>query len=212
MRGVMLLLSRKESSLMSHLKSVVVNFTAGVCLTLSLASVVRSQQIPEGVRYKKSSDEVNQKAKSILEDALGSKAESTNIETIAGDAFACGPLLWDAIKSGAGKELKEANKLVLVMGANPPVQKEGRGIRTPEEKHAFWKLFIERVKQNNPVVVRKAEASEIQYYWATISFDIEEPLYIADFGKQKVLVNFIVKNGKPKIFWMDIVGDLAHLK
>ena len=48
--------------------------------------------------------------------------------------------------------------------------------------------------------------------WATIPFDIEEPLYIADFGKQKVLVNFTVKNGEPKIFWMDIVGDLANLK
>jgi hypothetical protein len=108
--------------------------------------------------------------------------------------------------------LKEANLLAVVIGVNPPLRKEGRGIRTPEEKRAFWKLFLERVKQNNPVVVRKAEVSEIQYYWATIPFDIEEPLYIADFAKQRVLVNFMVKNGEPKIFWMDIVGDLANLK
>lgn len=141
---------------MSSLKLFVVHLMVGVCLALSVASAVKAQQIPEGVRYKKASDEMNQKAKSILENALGPKAESVNIESISEGAIACGPLLWDAIKGGAGKELKEAHLMAVIIGANPPVQKEGRGVRTSEEKRAFWKLFVERVKQNNPVVVRKA--------------------------------------------------------
>jgi hypothetical protein len=195
---------------MSFLKSVVVCLALTICLSFSSSAMVEAQQIPEGVRNKKASDEINQKAKTILEGAFNSKAENAAIETEG--AFGCGPLLWDAIKSGAGKELMDANKLSVAIGTTPPVIKEGRGIRTPAEKKAFWMLFNDRVKQNNPFVVRKANASEIQYYWATIPFDIEEPLYIADFGNQKVLVHFIAKNDEPVILMMDIVGDLANIK
>lgn len=60
--------------------------------------------------------------------------------------------------------------------------------------------------------MRPAAAPEIQYYWATIPFDIEEPLYVIDFGKQRVLVHFTARGGEPRLFWMDIAGDLTTLK
>lgn len=170
-----------------------------------------AQQVPPEVRYKKADDAINQKAGTILENALAGKAVETNITSISDDAIACGPLLWDALKLYAGKELFEAHRMVAVIGTKPPLTKEGRGFRTQSEKLAFWKLFVEKVRQNTPVSIRKAKGNEIQYYWATIPFDIEEPLFVADLGKQQVLVNFTVKNGEPKIFWMDIIGDLAVL-
>jgi hypothetical protein len=182
-----------------------------VIIALLVPVKAGAQEIPSGVKYKKASDEINQKARTILKNALGPEAEGANLEALSDGAIACGPLLWDALKGEAGKELLEAKPLVLMIGTKPPLMKEGRGIRTPEEKRAFWKLFIEKIKKGSTATVRKAEASEIQYFWATISFDIEEPLYIADFGKQRVLFNFTVKNGELKIFWMDIVGSLATL-
>ncbi len=187
-------------------------FIAATLAVFCLACSINAQQIPAGVRYKKASDEINRKAKSMLESALMAKADAVNLESISDDAIACGPLLWDALKDQAGKELREAKLLLVVIGAAKPLTKEGRGIVTSEQKRAFWKLFAEKIKANNSFSVRKAEAPEIQYYWATIPFDIEEPFYIVDFGKVKVLVNFTVKNQEPKIFWMDVVGDLATLK
>jgi hypothetical protein len=187
-------------------------FLAAMVAVFCLAYSANAQQIPAGVRYKKASDEINQKAKSILESALMAKADAVNLESISDGIIVCGPLLWDALKDQAGKELREAKLMMVVIGSAKPLTKEGRGIVTMEQKRAFWKLFVEKVKANNSFMVRKAEAPEIQYYWATIPFDIEEPLYIVDFGKVKVLVNFTVKNGEPKLFWMDIVGDLATLK
>lgn len=186
-------------------------FLAATVAVFCLACSVNAQQIPAGVRYKKAPDEINQKAKSMLESALA-KSDDVNLEIISDGAIACGPLLWDALKDQAGKELREAKPMIVVIGAAKPLTKEGRGIITPKQKRAFWKLFVEKIKVSNSFTVKKAEAPEIQYYWATIPFDIEEPLYIVDFGKVKVLVNFTVKNSEPKIFWIDIVGDLATLK
>lgn len=173
---------------------------------------VSAQQIPNGVRYKRATDEINQKAKSLLENALSLKSDAVNLDSISSGPIACGPLLWEAIKESAGKELRDATPVVMIINASTPLQKEGRGLMKPEQKRAFWNLFVDKVKSGNSFIIRKAETPEIAYFWATIPFDIEEPLQIIDFGKTKVLVNFTVKNGEPKIFWLDIVGDLKTLK
>ena len=187
-----------------------------ICFIVIVMAIVFShsasaQQIPPGIRYRKASDEINQKARSLLEDALTAKPGTVNIDSISSGPIACGPLLWEAIKDNAGKELRDATLMVLIINAAKPLQKEGRGLAKPEQRRAFWNLFIEKVKSGNSFTVRKAETSDIAYFWATIPFDIEEPLQIIDFGKVKVLVNFMIKNGEPKIFWMDIVGDLKTL-
>jgi hypothetical protein len=116
------------------------------------------------------------------------------------------------LKEHASKDLQGANPTLIVIGAAKPVSKEATRLITAGQKKEFWKLFAGRIKQGNSFKVRKATAPEIQYYWATIPFDIEEPFYIIDFGKQRVLAHFMVKNGEPKIFWMDMVGDLATIK
>jgi hypothetical protein len=192
----------------SSSKSYVFTFTAVLLLTIATG---RAQEIPKGVQYKPASVEINQKAKSSLEAAFNTGSDVTAINALSDDVISCGPLLWETLKGDAGKGLLDAHLTKIMIGTKPPLTMEGRGLRTAEEKLEFWKLFIEKVRKGNSLSVRKADRAEIEYYWATIPFDIAEPLFIADFGKQKVLFNFIVKEGEPKIFWMDIVGDLAAL-
>lgn len=171
-----------------------------------------AQEIPAGVNYKKAPDAINQKAKTMLETALAAPPEAVTLEAMTDGALVCGPLLWDALKARASKELQQVNPMVVIIGAAKPVTKEAKRVITPEQKKEFWKLFAGVIKQGNTFSVRKADAPDIQYYWATIPFDIDEPFYIIDFGKQRILVDFTVKNGEPKIFWMDMVGDLVTLK
>ncbi len=187
-------------------------FLAIVSMATFLALPARAQEIPAGVRYKKTTDEINQKARQILEDALAQKADAVNIEAFSDSAIVCGPLLWDALKDSASNVLRGGKTMIHIIPARPtPIRKEGKAFINPDQMSAFWKLVIEKIKANSTFTVRKAESAEISYFWATIPFDIEEPLQIADLGKLKVLVNFSTKNGKPKIFWMDIVGDLKAL-
>lgn len=188
-------------------------FLAIVCIATVLVLLGSAQEIPVGVRYKKTTDEINEKAKHILEDALAQKMEAVNIEAFFGSAIVCGPLLWDSIKDSANSALRGGKTMINIIPAQPdPIRKEGKAFINADQATAFWKLFIEKVKGNNSFKVRKAETAEISYFWATIPFDIEEPLLVADFGKMKVVVNFSSKNGKPKIFWVDIVGDMKALK
>lgn len=193
-------------------KISVLNLLSTLILTLFLFCTVKTQEIPTGVTYKRTSDAVNNKARQILENAFAAKAESMDVDAIFGSVIACGPLLWDVMKEAGRDKFKGANPMILIINAAKPIRKEGRGISNEEQKRFFWKLLIDKVKLDSTFTIRKAKASEIQYYWATIPFDIEEPFLIVDFGRVNVLINFTVKNGEPRIFWMDIVGDLNTLK
>lgn len=162
--------------------------------------------------YKRAPEEINQKAKLKLERALSIKAADTNVDDLFAGAVVCGPLLWETLKGQAGKELQESLAVEFISTSPGQATTEGRSFSKLEQRQLFWNAFIETIKGNNSAVVRRASKVEVEYYWSTISFDIEEPLYVADIGSRKVLFNLAVKNGEPKIFWMDIVGDLARGK
>lgn len=188
-------------------------FVIGILTCLFfLITVSSAQEIPAGVNYKKTTNEINDKAKRILEKALAETPDNIDLNKTFASAISCGPLIWDAIKDIGGDKFKGASKLVLIINSSNPITKEGRGISTPEHKRLFWKLFLEKIKGNRAFSIRKAKANEISYYWATIPFDIEEPFFILDFDKTSVLIHFAMKDGEPRIFWMDIVGDLKTLK
>jgi len=159
--------------------------------------------------YKRASDEINQKAKAKLEHALSVKGADTKADDLLAKGVVCGPLLWEALKDQAGKDLQESMPLNFIMSMPRPATKEGRSFLKAESKQLFWNYFIEKVKGSSSASVRRASKPEVDYYWSTISFNIEEPLFIVDIGERKVLFNFLVDNGEPKIFWMDIVGDQA---
>ena len=169
-------------------------------------------QTPDAPWYKKAPEEINLKAKVKLENALSAKPEGVNTEALFAKAVFCGPLLWDALKGRASKELVDALAVDVHIRMPEAVTKEARAFAKPEQKRLFWKQFIESIRASALPSVRVANRAEIDYYWSTISFDIEEPLYVAELGKFKVLFNFVVTGGEPEIFWMDIVGDLAGAK
>jgi len=50
-------------------------------------------------------------------------------------------------------------------------------------------------------ILRKARAKELQYYWAVISFDIDEPLVIVETDKESYILNISPKT--MKLLWLD---------
>jgi hypothetical protein len=184
------------------------NIFFGVILLLVLSNTALTQEIPQGVRYKKASDDINQKAKAVLEKAFSRQVSAdANVPISEKSAVICGPFLWEAI--GNPDVFKGATPVSLMI--NDKVA-QGRGIRDEAQQRTLWDRILKRTAAMGPVKIRKPEPSEIAFFWAMIPFDIEEPLLIADFGKERMIFNFLVKDGKPTIMWIDIVGDLKSLK
>ena len=169
-----------------------------------------AQEIPNGVRYKKASEDVNNLAKSGLEKALGSPA--TFPANFFGEATVVGPMLWKALKPGADKVLLNSKPVVLVIPGKSSFSAEGKAILTDNERQVFWKALTGKFADLKTGKVRKASAEEISYFWATIPFDIEEPFWVIETGSDRFIANFQVKSGEPRLFWIDLVGDLQKLK
>jgi hypothetical protein len=180
-------------------------------LTLAIA---QNTKIPEGVRYKSAPDELNQKAKAILENLFSLKIPDNEAANLFSDVIVCAPSLWQEIKDEAKANSLEGNVLAgtdFEIGADgKPKQifKDGRFFKTKDQQRLFWKIFSQRMLKDKAIEVRRPTTSEIKYYWATIPFDIDEPLLAVEVNKKRFIVDFNVKDGEPKLFWVGTVGDL----
>ncbi len=173
-------------------------------------SSAHSQEIPRGVNYKRGPEAVNAIAKANLEVALvGSDSLPPDL---FGEVVVVGPLLWKALKPSAAQVLIDAKPVVIMVQVPAPVAAEGKRILTDDERKAFWKLVRTTYSKLKEGKVRKGNAEEISYYWATIPFDIEEPFWVIDMGGERFIAHFQVKAEKPRLFWIDLVGDLRSLK
>ena len=168
------------------------------------------QEIPKGVNYKKASEEVNALAKTNLEKALAG-SDSLPPE-LFGEVVVVGPMLWKALKPSAEKALIDAKRVLVIVPGPVTVQGEGRKILTDDERKAFWKVFRARFSKLKDAKVRKANPEEISFYWAEIPFDIEEPFWVVDVDGDRFVLDFEIKEGQPRLFWIDLVGDFGSLK
>ena len=169
-----------------------------------------AQDIPEGVNYKVAPKEINALAKSILEQALANPDKPPS--ELFGDVVVCGAMLWKSLKPTADRVLLESKPIIIGLSVPEPIEVEGRRIITKEEQESFWRVFMAKFTKLKGGTVRKGKADEISYYWETIPFDIEEPFYVIDTGTDRFVANFKVEDGKPRLFWIDLVGDLRILK
>ena len=176
--------------------------------TLNISMGV-GQDIPKGVNYKKASPEINAKAKTALEQALSATEVPTNFLT---EVISCGPILWNDLKSSQELLSKDSTRVTMFLSVPDPLQAEGRGFRTQEQRDRFWKLVLGKFPELSKGTVRPAQANEIQFYWATIPFDIEEPFFAIETQGNVFVANLRFNNGKPVLFWLDRVDDLRTLK
>jgi hypothetical protein len=180
-----------------------------VTLGVSAFPSCHGQDIPKGVNYKKTSEEINTKAKAALERALASEATPS---IFLGDVISCGPILWNDLKANHESLSKDSTPVTMMLSVPEPVQAEGRGLRTQEQREKFWKLVLGKYPGLRKGVVRPAKASEVQFYWTTIPFDIEEPLFAVETPTDIFIANLRYEKDTVTLFWLDRVDDLRKLK
>lgn len=182
----------------------------GCCFALMLSvGLCAGQVVPQGVTYKKASAEVNAKAKSALEQALANIGAPTSFIT---EVISCGPVLWDDLKDHQEELSKDSTPVTMMLSVPEPLQATGRGFRTQDQRNRFWNLVLEKYPDLKKGVVRPAKANEIQFYWTTIPFDIEEPFFAIETPTNVFIANLRVEKGAPALFWLDRVDDLRKLK
>jgi hypothetical protein len=168
-------------------------------------------QVPPDVNYKTAPDAVNDAAKLLLQQALAGDKAAT--KQLLSDSLTCGPMLWQSLQPTADKSLVNAKKIIAVIGVPKPTPTEGRSFVTEDERRIFWKeLFTKYPALAGPIGIRKANAWEISYYWATVPFDIQEPFFAIEAGPDVFIANLRTFDGKPVLFWFDRVGDFQHLQ
>ena len=180
-----------------------------VLAKLIVAPVSFTQEIPQGVKYKRAPASTNEKAKAALEKALVGDMTLTNFIS---DGFTCGPILWHDLKAEQEVLSKDSTSVDMFLSIPEPLHAQGRGLRTQEQESLFWKIVLERFPDLRKPTIRVANPAEIRFYWATIPFDIEEPFFAIETDKHVFIANIRMQGDTPVLFWIDRVDDLKTLK
>lgn len=160
-----------------------------------IGQTVDSVSIPKGVVYKYSDATIITKAKDLIRKEL---SDSASYEMNGGIVF-IGPELWSRYKN-----IAELNN---IPGGNVTIKFDGKNLsgKMTQDIEGFkkiWDQVRKEVKGNN-YTLRKPTSKELQYYWAVISFDIEEPLLIAQTNEHRYILNLSPKD--LKLVWLDEV-------
>jgi hypothetical protein len=160
-------------------------------LTFSLAQTTEKIKTPKHVVYTYATDEINQIAKKLIAESLSQKDNFKLID----QPLIIGPTLW--------KRFKEMDALNEISGNVvfhiDDMKFDGKMSQTIGDSQKIWNAFRNEISENYEI--RKLKEDELIYYWATISFDIEEPLLAIDTKNRIYLLNF--EKESMKLFWID---------
>ncbi|RXM40515.1 hypothetical protein BOQ62_06050 [Chryseobacterium sp. CH21] len=165
-------------------------------LLLFIVNLVKAQitekiTIPSGVVYLYADDKTNEKVKKSLTESL---QNATNYD-ILGDNLMIGPTLWKQFKNIEILHSIPDNVTFHI----DEMEVEGKVSRKLDDSKKIWNEFKKEISGNYQI--RKANEDELKYYWSTISFDIEEPLFILQTENHRYILNFLKKN--QKLLWLD---------
>ncbi len=171
-------------------------------------------EIPEGVRYKKASEKANEAAKALLHKRFSANSKKEEILSLFEPMLICGPGLWKEIEHDSTMSNIDTGNTkfhVPVLASDGKVlrtdQLEGKLFQTPDQVLAFWTAFTQTIDLND-LQIRKLNRQELRIFWAMIPFDIQEPLFILESAKHKLLVVFASPD-KLRIIWIDDYQNMS---
>ncbi len=177
--------------------------------TVSSFAQQPSSQVPDGVKIKPAPDADIAASKEVLERALANEAFPK--DALSGIAT-CGPTLWAKLKKSADQKLLQSKVVTMMMSSPEPFQTVARGLITEEQRQSFWVQLRAKYPALKNAKIRKANADELRYFWATIPFEsIEEPFFAIEAGQQTFIANLKIDNKSPRLIWIDMVGDMSSL-
>lgn len=166
-----------------------------LCLIINFAfsQNIEKIKIPQGVVYNYCTDDLNNEAIKNIKSSLGQKDDYSIIQA----NLTIGNQLWSRFRNIETLKAINTGKKVIFRIDNTEV--EGKMYENTEDSKLVWNELRKEITEN--YVIRKANEVELKYYWSTIAFDIEEPLFILETQKHNYILN-LSKNDL-KLFWLD---------
>jgi hypothetical protein len=151
--------------------------------------------IPKGIVYKYCDKKIVDKAKLLITENL---SDSTKYG-LCDKLLIVGPVLWNRFKN-----IEILNKIENGNTTFNVDKKQYTGKMTQDiaDTKKVWKELIKEIN-GEKFIIRKLTEKELQYYWAVISFDIDEPLFVVETSTHKYILNLLKKN--LKLMWLDEV-------
>jgi len=160
-------------------------------INFTFAQTSEKITIPNGVVYNYVSDKINDKAKKIITESLSQKENFNLLDK----NLMIGPTLWNRFKNI--ETLQEIpGKVVFHID---DMQVDGKMSQELDDSKKIWNEVRKEISNNYKI--RKANEDELKYYWSTISFDIEEPLFILETAQHTYILNLLKKS--MKLLWID---------
>ncbi len=160
-------------------------------------------RIPKGVNYKFASDSINNAAKKIITLELADPKNYSLFDKL----LYIGPQLWSRYqKIPSLNNIPGGNTQINI----PQYDKQGnvvgqksasaKLIQNTSDFKLLWDQLIQELSTDT-VNIRKLTSKEIEYYWAVIFYDIEEPVFTIENKKIKILMQ--LTSGQFRLFWID---------
>jgi hypothetical protein len=167
---------------------VFLNFSAN-------AQKVEKVDLPRGVVYNYCEPALLERAKTLITNEL---SDSVHYNLDKG-IMIVGPSLWMRYKDIPELAAIENGNVSFLVDKK---QLAGKMTQSREDFKKVWNQLRSEIKPNG-FTLRKLNSKELQYYWAVISFDIDEPLLIAESGLHKYIINLSPKD--LTLVWLDEV-------
>jgi hypothetical protein len=159
--------------------------------------------IPTKVKFKEAPAGLNERVVAGFFDALKPPVKLGTLQ--GGTVFICGPHLTALLrKSGVLAQLESTNivaPFIYFKKQDVLIECAIRG----ESINRMFTLLRNLLFCDDAITVRKLKEREFDWYWESISYDIEEPIFIFENAKHKILIHFSLEG---KIFFLDIYDTL----
>ena len=166
-----------------------------LCLMINFAfsQNIEKIKIPQRVVYNYCSDDLNNEAIKNIKSSLEQKDNYSIIQA----NLTIGNQLWSRFRNIETLKAIKTGKKVIFRIDN--IEVEGKMYQNTEDSKLVWNELRKEITEN--YVIRKANEVELKYYWSTIAFDIEEPLFILETQKHTYILN--LSKSDLKLFWLD---------
>lgn len=151
--------------------------------------------VPARVVYSYCKPKLYEKAKALVSSELG---ESPTYD-ICDRIMFVGPVLWSRIGKLDHLSKIEGGNVELHVDKEIMKAKLSQSLINTKK---IWDQIRAEVRGQN-IKLRKATAAELEYYWTVISYDIEEPLIIAETAEHSYILDLLPKT--LKLMWLDEV-------
>lgn len=146
--------------------------------------------IPDGVVYKKTTNAINEQAKKAILNEL-----KNSTYTFFDKLLYCGPNFWDHYKSNPkiGAIEKGNIDFQVPQPDGKIIIKNGKLIQNKDDYRIIWEQIVKDFNSPN-LTIRKLNTDELKYYWSIIFFDIEEPIFVIENTKLKIILDLNEKS------------------